>query len=134
MAHISYVSFICVRQIHSMLYHLLINTIEPIITALQICNQSFSSTSRQALSFRFSTHCRRYLRHSTNPRYSIPQINNYPTTTSGAQILMTIIYACMIITKIALLILLTTFRVIRYGPTRQTLAASCIWRSKSTLS
>ncbi|OKL59193.1 hypothetical protein UA08_05880 [Talaromyces atroroseus] len=34
-----------------------------------------------------------YLRHSTNPRYSIPQINNYPTTTSGVQILMTVIYA-----------------------------------------
>uniref|UniRef100_A0A093V4C8 Pantothenate transporter liz1 n=2 Tax=Talaromyces marneffei PM1 TaxID=1077442 RepID=A0A093V4C8_TALMA len=35
----------------------------------------------------------KYLRHSTDPRYSIPQINNYPTTTSGVQILMTIIYA-----------------------------------------
>ncbi|EED14914.1 pantothenate transporter, putative [Talaromyces stipitatus ATCC 10500] len=34
-----------------------------------------------------------YLRHSENPHYSIPQINNYPTTTSGVQILMTIIYA-----------------------------------------
>ncbi|KAL1987548.1 hypothetical protein VTN96DRAFT_3475 [Rasamsonia emersonii] len=34
-----------------------------------------------------------YLRHSTHPKYSITQINTYPTTTSAVQIAMIIIYA-----------------------------------------
>lgn len=133
MAHISHVFSICVRQMvfhavffanqYNRAYNNGIANMQPI----------FQQYVGQPLLFGFGTHCYRYLRHSTNPRYSIPQINNYPTTTSGVQIIMTIIYACTVWAELTLVSLLTAFRAIRYGPTGQTLAASCIRRSKFDL-
>lgn len=39
----------------------------------------------------------RYLKASEDPKYSVSQINAYPTTTSAVQIVTTLIYACMYI-------------------------------------
>jgi ACS family pantothenate transporter-like MFS transporter len=35
-----------------------------------------------------------YLKASKNPKYTISQINTYPTTTSAVQVVTTLIYAC----------------------------------------
>lgn len=36
----------------------------------------------------------RFLKDSTNPKYSVDQINAYPTTTYAVQVVTTLIYAC----------------------------------------
>lgn len=132
--HIYLMSFLYVYvRWSSMLYILLINITERTTTALRTCSQFSSSMSDSPSCSVLVLNCYRYLRHSTNPRYSIPQINNYPTTTSGVQIIMTIIYACTAWAELILVTLLTAFRAIRYGLTGQTLAASCIRRSKFEL-
>jgi hypothetical protein len=47
---------------------------------------------------------------------------------------MTIIYACMVSIELTLrMLLMVIVRAIRYRPARQTLATSCIWRSKFEL-
>ena len=35
-----------------------------------------------------------YLKASTNPVYSVGQINSYPTTTYAVQVFTTLVYAC----------------------------------------
>lgn len=36
----------------------------------------------------------RYLKASKNPKYTVSQINAYPTTTNAVQVVTTLIYAC----------------------------------------
>lgn len=36
----------------------------------------------------------RYLKNSTDPVYSVGQINSYPTTTYAVQVVTTLAYAC----------------------------------------
>ena len=39
----------------------------------------------------------RYLKASKNPKYTVSQINAYPTTTNAVQVVTTLIYACKIL-------------------------------------
>lgn len=36
----------------------------------------------------------RFLKASTNPQYTVSEINDYPTTTNAVQVATTLIYAC----------------------------------------
>jgi hypothetical protein len=43
----------------------------------------------------------RFLKNSTDPVYSVGQINSYPTTTYAVQVVTTLAYACKPFSKLA---------------------------------
>lgn len=42
---------------------------------------------------------RRFLKNSTDPKYSVGQINAYPTTTYAVQVVTTLAYACELLAR-----------------------------------
>ncbi|KAH1283315.1 hypothetical protein KXV81_004202 [Aspergillus fumigatus] len=56
-----------------------------LLTLLYICFNNGAAGSQPIF--------QQYLKHSTNPKYSVGQINAYPTTTGAVQVVTTLIYA-----------------------------------------